>query len=238
MEIKLDSHCHTLASCHAYSTILENAKAASDAGLELLAITDHAPCMDDAPHLVHFLNYGCLDKSLFGVEMLYGVEADMIDFNGNVSMAQSVLETMDIGIVSWHTVVFSAGSKAENTRAYLQAMQRRGVTIIGHPEDARIPVDFDALAKEAKKTGVLIELNNASQKRGNLRQNAKENATLLLEACQKHGTKIVLGSDAHFANSVGDMGLAMALVEETAFPHELIINGDVAGFRAIVEQRK
>ena len=39
----LDTHTHTLASGHAYSTIRENAQAASRKGLELLAITDHAP---------------------------------------------------------------------------------------------------------------------------------------------------------------------------------------------------
>ena len=36
----LDTHTHTLASGHAYSTIRENAHAAAEKGLELLAITD------------------------------------------------------------------------------------------------------------------------------------------------------------------------------------------------------
>lgn len=39
MKLKVDSHTHTLASAHAYSTILENAQAAAKQDLELLCIT-------------------------------------------------------------------------------------------------------------------------------------------------------------------------------------------------------
>ena len=41
----LDLHTHTIVSGHAYSTLREMAKAASDKGLELLGITEHAPKM-------------------------------------------------------------------------------------------------------------------------------------------------------------------------------------------------
>ena len=39
----LDTHTHTLASGHAYSTIRENVRAAAERGLDLIAITEHAP---------------------------------------------------------------------------------------------------------------------------------------------------------------------------------------------------
>ena len=38
-----DMHCHTLASSHAFSTILENIAGAKANGMKLIAITDHAP---------------------------------------------------------------------------------------------------------------------------------------------------------------------------------------------------
>ena len=41
MEFRLDSHTHTLASGHAYCTLLEMVRAAADRGLELICITDH-----------------------------------------------------------------------------------------------------------------------------------------------------------------------------------------------------
>ena len=42
MEYILDLHTHTIASGHAYSTIREMAQAASEKGLKLLGITEHA----------------------------------------------------------------------------------------------------------------------------------------------------------------------------------------------------
>ena len=44
MKIKteLDVHTHTIASGHAFSTLQEMAKAASDKGLKLLGITEHS----------------------------------------------------------------------------------------------------------------------------------------------------------------------------------------------------
>lgn len=48
MDIVIDSHTHTIASGHAYSTILENALSAKNKGLKLLCTTDHAPEMPGA----------------------------------------------------------------------------------------------------------------------------------------------------------------------------------------------
>ncbi|HIT89276.1 MAG TPA: phosphatase, partial [Candidatus Merdenecus merdavium] len=45
MEYILDTHSHTIASGHAYSTIREMAKMASKKGLELLGITEHSKNM-------------------------------------------------------------------------------------------------------------------------------------------------------------------------------------------------
>lgn len=49
MNIVVDTHTHTLASGHAYSTIIENALSAQNKGLKLLCTTDHAPEMPGAP---------------------------------------------------------------------------------------------------------------------------------------------------------------------------------------------
>ena len=45
MGFVLDTHTHTIASAHAYSTVAEMAKAAGDRGLGLLAVTDHGPAL-------------------------------------------------------------------------------------------------------------------------------------------------------------------------------------------------
>ena len=43
MKTLLDVHTHTVASGHAFSTLQEMAVAASEKGLKLLGITEHAP---------------------------------------------------------------------------------------------------------------------------------------------------------------------------------------------------
>ena len=44
MRFEADTHSHTLASGHAYSTIKEMAAAAEAKGLKALALTEHAGC--------------------------------------------------------------------------------------------------------------------------------------------------------------------------------------------------
>jgi len=238
MQIQLDTHTHTLASAHAYSTILENARAAADLGLSLLAITDHAPCMEDSTHLLHFVNYDILDRVVYGVELLYGVELDIVDYSGSVSMEAHLRQRMDICVASFHNIVFPPGSKAENTRAYLGAMEQSGVAIIGHPDDGRVPVDYEALVRGAKGTGVLIELNNSSLRPGHFRVGARENAKTVLSLCERYGVPIAVGSDAHFAPAVGNLDLALALLEEIQFPAELVINTDPAALKQVLERRR
>ena len=45
MKTLIDIHNHTIASGHAYSTLQEMVKAASDKGIEYFGITDHAPSL-------------------------------------------------------------------------------------------------------------------------------------------------------------------------------------------------
>ena len=238
MKYILDTHTHTLACAHAYSTVLENAKHAAERGLALLAITDHAPGMVDSPHLRHFLNCMVLDKNLYGVEMLYGAELDILDYNGKVSMDKGMRRRMDICIASFHSDLLAPGSQKENTRAYLGAMQQYGVAIIGHPEDGRVPVDYEAMAREAKRTDTLLELNNASLKKVGFRKDARENAKTLLSHCEKQGVTIVLGSDAHFATAVGELNMVADLLDEMRFPQELVINTDPERLTQYLESRK
>jgi len=51
MNLLLDTHTHTVASGHAYGTIMENAKEASKKGLKLICMTDHGPKMPGGPHI-------------------------------------------------------------------------------------------------------------------------------------------------------------------------------------------
>ena len=54
MNIRIDTHSHTLASGHAYNTLREMAAMAAEKGLEGLAVTEHAPEMPDPANYIIF----------------------------------------------------------------------------------------------------------------------------------------------------------------------------------------
>ncbi len=226
MKLLADLHNHTVASAHAYSTILENARSAAEKGIAIVAITDHGPALEDSPHPLHFMNYHVLDKTLFGVEMLYGIELNILDFDGKIDLEQPLLDKMDIGIASIHSFVTTPGSMQQNTRAYCKAMENPKVNIIGHPDDGNVPVDFAELARQAQKMGVALEVNNSSLKTAFFRKNTRENLLAMLAECGRFGTYVSVGSDSHFAPAVGELSMAESLLEEAGFPPELVLNTD------------
>ena len=54
MKIIADTHTHTVASEHAYSTLMENVQVAKSKGIKFLAITDHTGQMIGAPSQAYF----------------------------------------------------------------------------------------------------------------------------------------------------------------------------------------
>ena len=237
MKILVDTHTHTIASDHAYSTVLENAAAAARAGLEALAVTDHTPPLTDAPRMSHFRNLRVLDRVIDGVTILRGAELNICDARGGLGVADSDLSDMDLCIASIHTVVYGSPDPAENLRAYQGAMEDARVKIIGHPEDGRAPVDFFALARAARDAGVLIEVNNSSLRPISYRQNTRENMTALLRACEACGAHICLGTDAHVAPAVGRFDESLSLLEELHFPEELVANTSLEKFLDFIRRR-
>ena len=96
MNFVLDTHTHTLASGHAYSTIREMAYAAGEKGLKLLGITEHAPKMPGSCHEFYFRNLRVADRSMCGVELLFGAELNILDSDGIVDLPDFVLQKLDI----------------------------------------------------------------------------------------------------------------------------------------------
>ncbi|MFW2487120.1 phosphatase [Clostridium chromiireducens] len=222
MKYALDVHTHTLASGHAYSTLMENAKAASEKGIKVLGTTEHGITMPNSPHIWYFHNYRVLPREMYGVTMLYGTEANIIDYDGNLDMDDFTLDKMDIVIGSIHDEVYKVGSVEENTRAFINVIESGRVDIIGHLGNPGVPVNFDEIVKCAIKNDILIEINNSSftTSRVGSHGNCKEIALL----CKKYGAKLIINSDAHFCTLIGEFTAAVNMLESIEFPEELIIN--------------
>lgn len=224
MKLVADCHSHTLASGHAYSTIREYAEEASIKGLELIAITDHAPKMPGSAHEYYFHNLKVVPDFLYDVEVLKGIEANLIGFEGQTDTTEIPLEGFDVVIVSHHIPCLKPGSAEENTKAIIAAMNNKFVNIIGHPDDSRVPVVYDELARAAAENGVLLELNNSSLRPISFRANAEDNYLRLFEACTKYKAHLVVNSDSHIHTDIGDFQEALDLIRKTGLSKDLIVN--------------
>lgn len=227
MNYEFDLHTHTTASGHAYSSIREMAASAAKNGLKLLGITEHAPAMPGTCHEFYFQNYRVFDRNAYDVPILFGAELNILDENGSVDLPLELVETLDIAIASIHPPCVRFMNERETTQTYIAIMQNPHIQIIGHPDDGRYPINYDELARAAKETHTLLEVNNSSLRPDSYRPNARENYKKMLDACVKHGAEIVMDSDAHIDYDVANHTYSAPLIEELQFPESLIVNTDV-----------
>lgn len=227
MQLVCDCHVHTLSSGHAYSTITECAKAASEKGLLLMAITDHAPALPGGTHILHFQNMRVLPRTLHGVQLLRGVEANILDYCGTLDIDDEILDTMDLVIASQHHLCYQSGSARDNTRGAICAMESRFVDIIGHPDDSRIPLDYEELVRAAVDTGTMLEVNDSSLRPTAFRENADRNMFTLLNTARRLGARLIVSSDAHFHEDVGNFAMALSLLERQDIPETMVANTSV-----------
>lgn len=224
MKYLIDTHTHTIASGHAYSTVNEMIAYAKETGMSLLSITEHAPSMPGTCHSFYFHNLRIFKGRDFGIPLLLGAELNITDYKGTIDLDESTLKDLDIKIASIHLPCMKIGSARENTDAYIGAMKNPHVDIIGHPDDGRIPIEYERLVEAAKKYGTALELNNSSLNPSGFRQNASFNDRVYLKLCKEYGVPITLGSDAHICYDIGNFSYALPILEETEFPDSLILN--------------
>lgn len=231
MNIKVDTHTHTIASTHAYSTIQELAYAASKCGLEAIAVTDHGMCLSDAPHAWHFHNLKNIPRELFGVKILYGIEANIIDSEGNIDpLEKSILQKLDIVNASIHAPCYSGSSFEDNTNAYTNIVLNPDIDIICHSGSAAYPYDYEKIILLAKQNNKLIEINNHSF---HVRKSSIPNCIEIARLCKRFEVGVVVTSDAHISYDLGNYSLALDMLKDIDFPSELIMNRsfeDLSGF--------
>ena len=91
--------------------------------------------------------------------------------------------------------------------------------------------------RSAKEQVVLLELNNNSLHPLGARQNPLPNDIEMLEYCMKYGSPIILGSDAHTQEDVGNHKFVQILLEELDFPEELIVNRSVKEYQKYINRK-
>ncbi len=230
--IMFDIHTHTIASGHgSTATITDMAKAASAKGLKLLGISDHGPATPGGGRPSYFRSLACAQRNRLGVEMLYGAEVNILDNHGKLDLNNDILSHLDYVIASIHKPVKKPGSIDENTAAYIAAMKNPYVRFIGHCDDVKYPVDYPAIVQAAMENHVLLEINNSSLSPEGYRGNTRFNDLMILNLCKHYNYPVILASDSHGTEHVGDVSYSLELAGTAEMPEELIMNYSVQNLK-------
>lgn len=229
MELLVDSHTHTVASLHAYSTLTENAVAAHKKGLEAIAVTDHGPAVTGgaAPPFILSSVLRFLPENVEGIRLIKGIEANITDHDGNVDIEERFFACTEFGIASLHVGTMRDGGVVKNTNALIGALHNPYIHVIGHPGEPRFPIDAEAFVKEVGRLNKIVEINNHSFE---ARKGSGENCAKIAALCKKHDVRITVSSDAHSCYNVGVFDYAIAILEECGFPEELIVSANLERF--------
>ncbi len=235
MLFPVDPHTHTVASSHAYSTIGEYVAEARRKGVRLFASSDHGPAMPGAPHPWHFANLVVVPRVVDGVGMLRSIEANVLDVDGRVDVPEEAADRLDLVLASLHEPIFPPRTRAEHTRTLVNVIQGGRVDIVGHPGNPNFPIDVEVVVRAAAAHRVALEINNSSVLLS--RKGSGPNCRALAEAARDLGALLVMGSDAHFAASLGEFTEALALLEDVKFPVDRILNASPGAFLDFLASR-
>ncbi|WP_019275807.1 phosphatase [Vibrio coralliilyticus] len=236
MKLVVDTHTHTYASGHAYSTLIENAKLAKEHGLEMFCTTDHAESMPGAPHYWFFSNQRVLPRFIEGVAVIRGVESNILNTKGEVDIHPSTDKNLDWAIASFHEPVFRPSSKEEHTEALINTIRGGRVDALGHLGNPNFDFDFESVLTCAREHNVAIEINNTTLK-GNSRVGSVERCHEIVQIGKKLGVYFTTGSDAHFCQDVGNLSLVSDLMDDVGIDSARVITYSARQFLDFLELR-
>lgn len=236
---EFDIHTHTIASGHGSSaTITDMAKAAKARNLKMLGISDHGPATLGGGRVSYFRNLSYAPKERLGIRMLYGAEVNILDRNGRLDLDDAILSRLDFVIASMHRPIIKPGNMDENTEAYINAMKNPYISIIGHCDDTRFPVDYFTLFQAAVENHVLLEINNSSLSPQGYRGDTKYNNLVILNLSRHFEYPVLFSSDSHGAVDVGNFSFAKQAASLAEIPRSLILNYSADDFLSFINKTR
>lgn len=242
MALIADYHVHSKYSRHNHgkSSIEDNVRVAYEKGLRQIAITDHG--FNQILYGVRRKDIPNVKKEIqdaterYPIDVLLGVEANIISSHGDVDIVEDDYKDLDIVLCGFHRVVRSTSKREffrfifknvlceifhytskkqreKNTNAYINAMRNYDIDVITHLNHA-CKVDVEKVARVAKETNTLIELNGKR-----LGMSDKE-----ILKCYELGCKFVIDSDAHHCSRVGECHRGLEAILRLRIPESAVVN--------------
>ncbi len=225
IQMEFDIHTHSIASGHyTTDTVTDLLKSAVQKDLKLLGISEHGPAIPHSCNVNYFRNLAFAPSMRLGIRVLYGAEVNILDYEGRLDLDNQIMERLDYCIAGMHVPCIKPGTVEENTNAFIQAMKNPYIRVLAHPDDVKYPVDYRKLIEAAMENHVFLEINNSSLAPDGYRGAVKENDLRILKLCREYNYPVLLSSDSHGGQNVGNFTYALELIRETGFPTELILN--------------
>ncbi len=240
-----DFHTHSEYS-HGKGMLRENIEAAINKGLKKLAITDHGPQtwnfiklgVKNAEELLEIAKkINLLQLEYPEIKLYSGVEANIMNRDGEIDVPASVLEQLDITAVGYHLLIFPfnlrsakeiiidnrftykffPGKRDEirqrNTESLIKTVQNYDVDFITHPGYG-VDIDTYELARVCAEEDTYLEIN---ARHGQLTEG-------FVRAAAESDVKFIINSDAHSPKQVGDQDAGLRIVERLNLSKERLIN--------------
>lgn len=222
-------------------TVVEMGEAASAAGYEYIAITDHSKGLSIAGGIneIQLRQQGreiaSTNKSLartgHKTTILASTEMNL-NPRGEGDMDPVSLARLDIVLGSFHSAL---RKKEDQTERYLSALRNCDLQILGHPRGRvynyrlGLKADWARVFGEAAKKDKAVEIDSYPDR--------QDLNLSLLRIAKREGCRISLGTDAHHPWQLGFIELGLAAALKAKIPAERVINFmPLAQLRAWVEK--
>jgi DNA polymerase (family 10) len=223
-DLKGDLHMHTTAS-DGRNSIEEMAREGLARGYEYIAITDHSATHGFGNHVTpdelrrQIERVAVANERVEGIEILIGTETNILP-NGSPDYDDDLLAQLDWVIASVHT---SFGMPtAEMTQRMVAAIEHPWIDAIGHPTGRKIStrqpyaLDIDAVIAAAARTGTMLEINSAPDRRDLDDVHAR--------AAAEQGVMVLVDSDAHGADRLAHVRWGIATARRAWLTAEQVAN--------------
>ena len=240
-----DYHMHSYYSGengHAIGTIREIVGAARSRGFEEILITEHGPGhYGFGTRVKRFpeirLEIDELNQEFSDIDILMGIEANVMGFNGQIDIKAEELKYFDRINVGYHYgvipkdfmffysfMVINPLSKILpflknyaiklNTDALINIVKENDIFTITHP-GSKAKLDIYRLAQVCAEYDTALEINSSGHGKLDIDD---------INIALKTDVKFTLGSDAHKIARVGDLESSMERVKVCKIPLDRIIN--------------
>lgn len=236
-DIIADLHIHTISSEHAFSTLYECIRCASEAGLKYIAITDHYYNDGTEMHKKNEINrFRFLEKEAAGTQMKVNVIGGA-EFNiGQKIESWEKLKNLRWKMIGVHGWFIKAKEMCleDIYKLYEQIADdmdcfshiERGLGKIGGCVEIGLTDEIKDylcnIVALAKEKNVVLEVNEStlfSKKPGDY-----ERMNYWLKYAKSNGNLISIGSDSHYCESIGKFERTLDLLNNIDFPKNRVLN--------------